>query len=69
MKAAWNFNINNRDNLYWKRLEDNLEDLCLDINIDEITVFDIDTKFRSNTRKDLMKIKTMQCLRIPRIWW
>ena len=69
LEATWKFQIEHPENAYWKRLEKLFQDSGLSKSIVDLTLEDVDQKYRSKTQIALIELKTMQWVRIPRVWW
>ena len=69
LKAAWKFQVEHPENAYWKRLGKFFQDSGFSKSTEDLTLEDVDQKYRSKARTALIELKTMQWVRIPRVWW
>ena len=69
LKEIWDAMIMNNRNMLWNRLEQLLTEEGITEPLQTISIADVNKHFESKTRKDLVEMKTMQWITVPRIMW
>jgi hypothetical protein len=69
LNEIWKFTSEHRSNLMWTRMEQLLRDEKINISLQNINIKAVNKHYESEARRDLIRMKTTEWVRIPRNMW